>query len=177
MVHDHSLPLGDRDEEENGWTAKAIADDIRQWNEHTSYPQEKVDILNPTHPEMAPHQKQDVIYYLTKELRDQTEETTTITSPAACWAVAELSGWHRPSCDLITDLALIGTEVSEGVQALRRGVLRMTDGDDSVEEELADVVIRVFHTAQKNGFDIIGAIRKKHEKNKQRPYRHGNKKF
>lgn len=44
-----------------------------------------------------------------------------------------------------------------------------------VEEELADIVIRVFDTAEALGIDIERAVAAKHEYNMSRPVRHGGK--
>lgn len=112
-----------------------------------------------------------------QNLRYAVLEQKYMVSQTAVWAVAELNGWHSPACDLQTDLLLIHSEVSEATEALRNGCLRMADGPDSVEEELADVIIRVLHTAEKNGLDVFRAVDLKHRKNEQRPHRHGNKKF
>lgn len=101
-------------------------------------------------------------------------DNVLVTSPLAVWQNAEEHGWHNPSCSLETDLLLIHSEVSEACEALREDNIH---GEHGVGEELADVVIRVFHTAQKNDIDIITLIQKKHKKNIDRPYRHGNKKF
>lgn len=45
-----------------------------------------------------------------------------------------------------------------------------------LEEELADIVIRVFDNARKLGVDIRSAIERKHKFNKTRSFRHGGKK-
>ena len=45
-----------------------------------------------------------------------------------------------------------------------------------LEEELADIVLRVFDGALKLNVDLERAIKVKHEYNKVRTYRHGNKK-
>lgn len=107
------------------------------------------------------------------EISDSVGLTRTceMTSQEAIWLNAEIHGWHNPPCDLPTDLLLIHSEVSEACEALRKGDMK------AVEEELADVIIRVLHTAEKNGFDMARAVRDKHYKNIDRPYRHGNKKF
>jgi NTP pyrophosphatase (non-canonical NTP hydrolase) len=85
---------------------------------------------------------------------------------------------------LETDLLLIHSEISEACEALRKDNLYMLDRmldeykfNGSVEEELADAVIRIFHVAEKNGFDICKAVEQKHHYNTKRPYRHGNKRF
>lgn len=121
--------------------------------------------------------EQKVAYTREKSLRMAVLEQKPMISQTAVWAVSELNGWHNPACDIQTDLLLIHSEVSEATEALRKGCLRMADGPDSVEEELADVIIRVLHTAEKNGLDVFRAVELKHRKNEQRPYRHGNKKF
>lgn len=101
-----------------------------------------------------------------------------IIDPKSIWQCMEDHGWHDPSADLNTDLLLVHSEVSEACEAARKGLINMTDdGETSVEEELADVVIRVFHIAAKNGFDITTAVSKKHHHNVDRPHRHGGKLF
>jgi NTP pyrophosphatase (non-canonical NTP hydrolase) len=110
-------------------------------------------------------------------LHKDTLDEVLIVSPKACYANGEFHGWHTPSNDLKTDLLLMHCELSEAVEALRHNKLRMSDGDGSVVEELADVILYIFHTSEKNGLDIIDAVYKKHKKNLNRPYRHGGKKF
>ena len=104
-------------------------------------------------------------------------EESGIISQRAIWKNADLHGWHNPPAPLEVDLLLIHSEISEACEALRAGNLYYENGKDSVEEELADAVIRIFHTAEKNGLDICEAVRRKHNKNMSRPYRHGNKAF
>lgn len=94
-----------------------------------------------------------------------------LPSQKAIWLNADNHGWHNPPCDLPTDLLLIHSEVSEACEALRKG------DTAAVEEELADVIIRVLHVAHKNGFNMVKAVWDKHYKNVKRQYRHGNKKF
>ena len=141
-MHEHSLPVGDRDEQED------------------SVAEESTQAINRE-----------------KQLRVAMMETEPMVSQTAVWAVSEQNGWHNPPCDLKTDLLLIHSEVSEATEALREGRLLMSDGKGSVEEELADIIIRVLHTAEKNGMDVFKAVQVKHDKNQQRPYRHGNKAF
>jgi len=45
-----------------------------------------------------------------------------------------------------------------------------------IEEEMADIVIRVLDNARKLGVDIQSAVERKHAFNAQRPHRHGGKK-
>lgn len=65
-------------------------------------------------------------------------------------------------------LALIGTEVSEAVEALRKGASTGEVGD-----ELADIVIRTMDLAGFLGVDLESAIEEKMERNRQRPRMHG----
>ena len=175
MVHDHSLPLGDRDDEDTGWSAKDIADDIYEWNLKCPLTS-RIDIMNPVHPEMAPHQKQDVVYHLCRmdeRLRSQLNEVVSIPSPQAIWANAELHGWHAPATTLNDDLVHIHCEVSEAFKASFSGKM---EGMDSVGEELADIVIGAFHTARKHGIDIVSEIHRKHQYNTTRTSIHSKSK-
>lgn len=64
-------------------------------------------------------------------------------------------------------IALIHTEPSEAVEAVREGEM------DSLVEELADVVIRVADTCGGLGLDLQGAVAAKLVRNKYRPRKHG----
>jgi NTP pyrophosphatase (non-canonical NTP hydrolase) len=68
-----------------------------------------------------------------------------------------------------TKLALIASEVSEVLEALRN------EDDAAEEEELADVVIRCLDYAALRGFSIDNAVRQKMFKNRGRPHMHGRK--
>tara|TARA_R110000803_G_scaffold86474_1_gene152844 strand:- start:19940 stop:20266 length:327 start_codon:yes stop_codon:yes gene_type:complete len=72
-------------------------------------------------------------------------------------------------------MALIHAEISEALEALRNGnpssnkIMEYS----SLEEELADTVIRIMDYAFGNDLDIAGAIIAKIEYNKSREYMHG----
>ena len=86
-----------------------------------------------------------------------------------CKKIAEEHGFTINTTDLTlnvpTALALIHTEVSETLQEYRKG--------NHVGEELADIIIRIFHLSETLEIDIEKEIREKMEKNKKRSYKHG----
>lgn len=98
-------------------------------------------------------------------------DSVEVPSPRSIWQVAKDHGWHTSEPNPIKELLLIHSEVSEACEALRKGDM------DNFAEELADIVIRAFDTAEDNGIDIVKAIWDKCRKNIDRPYRHGGKKF
>ena len=89
------------------------------------------------------------------------------------WDVIEPSDWSEndpPNVDkLMRMLALIHSEASEGVEAVRKG-----DRDNFVEE-LADVIIRCLDATAGLGVDIGPVVLAKLEKNRHRGRRHGGK--
>lgn len=76
-------------------------------------------------------------------------------------------------------LALIHSEVSEALEDYRDG--RMVTTGQAGEKpcgfpsEIADVVIRIADLCGHLGIDLASEVRRKHEYNLSRPYRHGNK--
>lgn len=71
-------------------------------------------------------------------------------------------------------LCLIHSEVSEALEGYRNHVEEGQKG--CLSEELADIIIRVFHMAAMYGIDIGEAVMKKHLYNMAREVRHGGKK-
>lgn len=87
--------------------------------------------------------------------------------------------WDSPRSDGEC-IALMHSELSEGLEALRDPAkVRSTKIPDflEIEEELADVIIRIADFANARGYRVGAAVLAKHEYNQSRPHRHGGKKF
>lgn len=87
-----------------------------------------------------------------------------------CHLVARDKGWwveERNEGELI---ALMHSELSEALEAMRNHGKK-----EDIAEELADCCIRIFDYCGARQIDLEGALVKKIEYNKTRPYRHGKK--
>lgn len=84
---------------------------------------------------------------------------------------AQSKGWHDEDKPTAVWLALIHSEVSEALEADRKG-----DYENFVEE-LADICIRTFDLAGLMDIDLQQAILDKMEYNKTRPIMHGKKRY
>lgn len=84
---------------------------------------------------------------------------------------AKSKGWHDVEQPTPVWLALIHSEVSEALEADRKG------DDENFVEELADVLIRTFDLCGLMGLDLEKAVLEKMEHNKTRPHKHGNKRY
>ncbi|EOH90119.1 hypothetical protein [Enterococcus pallens] len=92
-------------------------------------------------------------------------------------------GWWESEREFGTLIALCHSELSEALEELRKGhEINETYYTDSgkmegVPSELADVVIRVMDICEHYGINLESTILEKHEYNKRRQFKHGNKQF
>lgn len=109
---------------------------------------------------------------MVNQLNEQLESRSDITRYVEeAFETAKAKGWHDEERETGTLLALIHAEVSEALEADRKG------DKENFSEELADVVIRVFDLCGSRNIDLHKAVRKKMDYNKTRPYKHGGKKY
>lgn len=85
------------------------------------------------------------------------------------WNVTTPVSWND-QYKIPSVLALIHSEVSEGLEAFRH------DDIDNFTEEMADAIIRIVDMTHGLGLDIGTAVLGKLEVNRYRGYRHGGKK-
>ena len=79
---------------------------------------------------------------------------------------------------IASKLALIHSEVSEALEALRDGHIKywiMSGKPEGLEIELADTLIRILDLAEALGLDMGKAVAAKMAYNTERAYRHGGK--
>ena len=76
-------------------------------------------------------------------------------------------------------IALMHSELSEALEFLRKGNKPSDHIPEflGVEEEFADVIIRIMDMAHRRGYRLAPAILAKMQFNESRPYKHGGKRF
>jgi NTP pyrophosphatase (non-canonical NTP hydrolase) len=84
---------------------------------------------------------------------------------------AKSKGWHDEPRETGTLLALVHSEVSEALEADRKG------DQENFVEELADVCIRIFDLCGSRNIDLEKAILDKMDRNKGRTHKHGGKAY
>ena len=92
------------------------------------------------------------------------------------WENAEEHGLHD-DYDIGMKLAMLHSEVSEALDAYLDGnpPSKKIPAFSHMEEEFADVVIRIMDECETHKFNLADAIDAKMEFNKGRPWKHGNK--
>lgn len=98
------------------------------------------------------------------------------------WETAKNSGFHDPPLSYGEQIALMVSELSETLEAHRKG-LTVNDNEHGLPllpelEEVADLLIRLGDFCVSHDYspeDLENAIRVKNEFNKTRPRRHGKR--
>lgn len=93
---------------------------------------------------------------------------------------AKAHGWWDDKRTVGEIIALCHSELSEALEAYRKDepMCWMNHGKpDGIAVEMVDCVIRVFDYLAGEGIDIEHVMQMKHEYNKGRSYKHGNKKI
>jgi len=97
----------------------------------------------------------------------------------ACHSTARLKGWWDQPRGVPELIALCHSELSEALEAVRKPVMEQSEHIPeftALEEELADVIIRVFDLGVVENCRLGEAIVAKMKFNLTRPKRHGGKK-
>lgn len=94
------------------------------------------------------------------------------------YQMAKTKGWWDEPREDGTLICLMHSELSEGLEALRKDLKSDHIPEFSgIEEELADVIIRIMDFAAARRLRVAEAIVAKIHFNATRPYKHGGKKF
>lgn len=97
------------------------------------------------------------------ELNRLRDEVHRIAVEHGFWSDREKAGVYGDA----TALALMVCEVAEAIEALRKG--------EDETEEVVDVIIRALDYLGRKGVDVERALRRKVERNKRRPWKHGKR--
>lgn len=139
----------------------------------------------PLHAEVTAEQSAEAREAEYTRLRDTHALALRVQAPTIQAQIASLQdlcnswftnvqGFNRNNFD--GDVMLIVTELSEAVEADRAGVKSdKIPQFDGREEELADALVRLLHTAAKYNIRLGPAFVEKMGYNLTRPYKHGKK--
>lgn len=104
-----------------------------------------------------------------KSLKQLGQEINEINREKG-WQVCTTEDW-QDTYKIPGVLALIHSEVSEALEAFRKG------DQENFAEELADVLIRVLDCASGLGLDLDAEVAQKIEANRRREFKHGGKRI
>jgi len=140
------------------------------WNENDGEAIKEIEII------------ETAIAVLKKQITAPTDDNGINALVKAVGQNARDHGWWEGEERTFGELiALCHSELSEALQEYRDGrkptdTYYLSEGKpEGIPSELADAVIRIMDMCDHYGIDLETAIIKKHQFNKTRPYRHGNK--
>ena len=88
------------------------------------------------------------------------------------------SGFHETPNNFGERIALMHSELSEALEAHRKGLQSDHIPEfNGMEEEFADVIIRIMDASVEFNLQVAEAVTAKMEYNRTRPYKHGGKKY
>lgn len=109
-----------------------------------------------------------------------TNRSTIASIQKEVHALAVKKGWWDRERSLAECLMLVNCELAEAVEEYRvhgigKPVYKINDKPEGLAVEFADAIIRLLDLAGHYNLDVASALIEKHEYNKTRPYRHGDK--
>lgn len=90
------------------------------------------------------------------------------------YVINQMNGWYEKDRSFGDDIALLHSEVSEMFEAYRKD--NFTGEKDSVQDEAADILIRLLDTCYRHDINLYAQFAKKCKINSERGYLHGGKK-
>ena len=94
-----------------------------------------------------------------------------------CYDISYRKGFHSKDFNFGEKIALAHSELSEALEHHRQkkgySVSKKVPGINNLEEEFADLIIRLLDTSERLGLNIAKAIEEKCKYNVTRPFMHG----
>ena len=114
-------------------------------------------------------------------LNEWKQEVHDLAVKKGWWTDTKTGEPVDPESKIPEAIALIHSELSEALTEFRNNkphVLRIENGKpEGLSVELADAVLRIFDLCGALDIDLEAVLAIKHQYNKTRPYRHGNKRI
>ena len=128
----------------------------------------------------GPLDSKDIASANSDSLKQLAKRAHTIAKSKGWWNDYDSAPPKYKPYIVATKIALIGTEVSEMLEAARKNMFReevVSGKPEGVPSEASDILIRLLDLCEKIGIDINGSTTHKMDYNETRPIKHGNKAF